>query len=93
MEYNRKAKFATSTIALLISLISLGSKFIFGDKRTLTRTFETVCICTSKKSIAYHKDPNCKSLEKCDGDVEVLLINQARERGRKQCAICCTNGK
>ncbi len=93
MESNRKEKFVITTIALLISLISLGHKFIFGDKHTVTRTFETVCICTSKKSIVYHKDANCKSLEKCDGDVEVLLINQARERGRKPCAICCTKGK
>lgn len=93
MEYNRKAKFATSTIILLFTLIKLCNKFIPGNKFTLTRTFETVCICTSAKSIAYHKDPNCKSLESCDGEVEVLLINQARERGRKPCAICCTKKK
>lgn len=49
---------------------------------------QTVCICSSTKSIVYHKDAKCKSLKSCDGELQWILKKDAKSMGRKPCGYC-----
>lgn len=50
--------------------------------------FFYVWICTGTSSHSYHCDPECRGLQSCNGHIDKVHTEDAREMGRKPCKIC-----
>jgi hypothetical protein len=53
-----------------------------------THTTETVYVCMSKGSVAYHSSSDCAGLNRCTHEVKSLSTAQATELGKRACQKC-----
>lgn len=47
-----------------------------------------VYVCTGRYSTAYHKDINCKGLNRCGAEVIEVDKSEAINNGRHKCGFC-----
>ena len=50
---------------------------------------DEVYICTGGISKRYHFDEYCRGLERCKGEIKMVDVEFAEEKGRTPCRICC----
>ena len=49
---------------------------------------ETVYVCMSKTSYAYHASSNCSGLNRCTHEVKPMSAAAAQELGKRTCKKC-----
>jgi hypothetical protein len=49
---------------------------------------DTVYVCMSKSSVAYHSSDNCAGLNRCTHEVKSMSAAQAAELGKRACQKC-----
>lgn len=47
-----------------------------------------VFICNSLNAKAYHKNDDCKGLEKCTHEIKEITIDEALNKKLKPCKVC-----
>ena len=78
-------------IGLVVSLFSNNSNdggknnYLYGDEQ---QTTDSVYVCISEGSYAFHKKFNCRALHNCSYSIEKVSIETARKIGREPCGIC-----
>ncbi|MBI9036194.1 MAG: hypothetical protein JEZ03_17175 [Bacteroidales bacterium] len=76
-------------ILLFLSLfLSCNQSTTKNKTKENTQTEQTVFICDSEASYAYHKNKNCRGLKRCKADVKEIKLSTAKKKGRKPCKIC-----
>jgi hypothetical protein len=53
-----------------------------------THTTETVYVCMSKGSVAYHSSSDCAGLNRCTHEVKSMSAAQATQIGKRACQQC-----
>ncbi len=51
----------------------------------------TIYVCMSKGSVAYHSNRNCSGLAHCKSEVKTMSIADAVKMGKRECHICYKN--
>lgn len=49
---------------------------------------QTVYICDSKGSVAYHNSKTCRGLQACKHEIKTVTEAEATQLGRRRCQIC-----
>jgi hypothetical protein len=49
---------------------------------------ETVYVCMSKSSVAYHSRDNCASINRCTHEVKQMSAAEAQKLGKRTCQKC-----
>lgn len=47
-----------------------------------------VYICTGKSAYSYHKNKNCRGLNRCSAEIKSVSLEYAKSIGRSPCRIC-----
>jgi len=53
-----------------------------------TKVTETVYVCMSKGSVAYHNRDNCAGINRCTHEVKCMSIAEAQGLGKRACMKC-----
>ena len=53
-----------------------------------SETSPKVFICMGSMSECYHKNKDCKGLEKCSTKIKEVTLEQAKKMGRRPCGYC-----
>ncbi|AYA35991.1 hypothetical protein D3Y59_02320 [Hymenobacter oligotrophus] len=51
-------------------------------------TAQTVYVCISKSSVAYHATDDCAGLNRCTHEVRAMAVGAAQEMGKRACQKC-----
>lgn len=54
----------------------------------IVRPTETVYVCMSKTSYAYHSSDTCKGLNRCSHEVKQMSAAEAEKLGKRACQKC-----
>jgi hypothetical protein len=49
---------------------------------------ETVYVCVSKGSVAYHSNRDCSGLAHCKFAIKAMSVSDAVKLGKRECHIC-----
>lgn len=49
---------------------------------------DSVYVCDSTTSVAYHKTDHCKGLNRCRHKIVYVTIDEAKKMGKRECHIC-----
>jgi hypothetical protein len=79
-----------SGLALLLSLSAAAPVTSPQQQPTsrTTHTTETVYVCMSKGSVAYHSSSDCAGLNRCTHEVKSMSAAQAAQIGKRACQKC-----
>ena len=77
-------------LLLLLGSLLLASPVTAPLTTPTTRTVkvETVYVCMSKTSYAYHSSSNCSGLNRCTHEVKSMSAAAAQELGKRTCKKC-----
>ena len=64
-------------------LLLLATLLLLGCKRG-----DSVYLCNGPQSKVYHKKSDCKGLRKCSTEIEMVEIDAAKARLRRECGYC-----
>ncbi|UYZ59679.1 hypothetical protein [Hymenobacter latericus] len=76
---------------LLASLLWAGAPAPAARQAYITRpaaTAQTVYVCVSKSSVAYHASDDCPGLNRCTHEVRAMAVGAAQEMGKRACQKC-----
>jgi hypothetical protein len=80
------------TLSLLLALVGTSPAAPPSLARTLlptpARTVDTVNVCMSPTSYAYHSSDGCNGLNRCTHEVKALREAEAQKLGKRKCLKC-----
>ncbi|KUG08503.1 hypothetical protein [Solirubrum puertoriconensis] len=53
-----------------------------------TASAQTVYVCISKSSVAYHSSDGCAGLNRCTHEVRAMSVSAAQDMGKRACQKC-----
>lgn len=76
------------TIAAIVLLVAGMSDIMIVGAKYYDASTSEVYVCTSKCSKKYHDNYRCRGLQKCNAEIELISIEEAKKRGYTECKIC-----
>jgi hypothetical protein len=80
------------TLTLLFALIGVApaapARPALHQVATPAQTTETVYLCMSKTSYAYHSSDDCQGLNRCSHEVKSMSADDAQKLGKRTCQKC-----
>lgn len=76
------------TIVAILLLVAGMSGIMSMDAKYYDTSASEVYVCTSKRSKKYHDNYRCRGLQKCNAEIELISIEEAKKRGYTACKIC-----
>jgi hypothetical protein len=76
------------TLLLFVTLTGVFTSCVNDSKPSDSNTTETVYVCNSETSYAYHKSSNCRGLSNCTHEVIKVTVTEAKRKNKRPCKIC-----
>lgn len=76
------------TIAAIVLLIAGMSGIMSIEANDGDKEEVKVWVCTGPHSKRYHNNEECRGLQKCSAEIELISIEDAKKRGYTACKIC-----
>ena len=77
-------KFITAMVLLLVGSTGVMSV----EANDSSKEEVKVWVCTGPHSKRYHNNEECRGLQKCSAEIELISIEEAKKRGYTKCKIC-----
>jgi len=76
-------------VFLSAALMLIPLTFSHGTRNKAVEGEKMVWICTGEYAYAYHKNKNCRGLNRCSCEIKKVTLKEAKKRERsKPCKIC-----
>lgn len=76
------------TIAAIVLLLVGSTGVMSVEANDSDKKEAKVWVCTSPHSKRYHNNEECRGLQKCSAEIELISIEEAKKRGYTACKIC-----
>lgn len=76
------------SIVAIVLLVAGMSSIMSIEANDSSKKEVKVWVCTGPHSKRYHNNEECRGLQKCSAEIELISIDEAKKRGYTACKIC-----